>query len=308
MFSAAMAERSLHIPSFMTRKGQPAIQEQGPRPAVAGHPSPDKPLARIKVVTFPQLIKGESWLLEQLHVRNHHILLWTTRGQGRVLLHGIRRGFGAHNALFVPAGKLLAFELGLQVQGQAILIPDDGRVSLPDRTQHLRLTDGLAQAEMTSVFDALRRELHEDRPFLAEALNAHVHLMAITLRRQIQEAGPLPPARAAERLVRRFCDLIAQDFRSGQGMAAYADRLDITPTHLTRVCRQCAGLTAADMLSQMIQHEARSLLIHTDLPINEIATSLGFGSAAYFTRFSQQHFGHAPSQIRKNARGENARV
>ncbi|MEP2530590.1 AraC family transcriptional regulator [Shimia sp.] len=267
------------------------------------HPAPDAPLSQIKVLTLAQLTKGEPWLLEQLHVRNHHILLWTTRGQGRVLLHGLRRGFGAHNAVFIPAGKLLAFELGLQVQGQAILIPDDGRVTLPDRTQHLRLTDGLAQAELTGIFDAMRRELHEDRPFLAEAMNAQAHLMSISLRRQVQTAGPLPPAKAAERIVRRLCDLLARDFRSGQSMAAYAEQLDITPTHLTRVCRQSAGLTAADMLSQMIQHEAHSMLIHTDKPINEIATDLGFGSAAYFTRFSQQHFGHAPSQVRKRAQG-----
>lgn len=291
----------------MTRPGQQPLQS-AKSASVPRHPSPDRPLSQIKVLTIAQLVKGEPWLLEQLHVRHHHILLWTTRGQGRVLLHGLRRGFGPHNALFIPAGKLLAFELGLQVQGQAILIPDDGRVTLPDRTQHLRLTDGLAQAEMTGILDDMRRELHEDRPFVAEALNAQAHLMSIALRRQIQSIGPLPPAKAGERLVRRFCDLLALEFRSGQSMAAYAEQLDITPTHLTRVCRQCAGLTAADMLSQMVQHEARALLIHTEKPINEIAASLGFGSAAYFTRFSQQHFGHAPSQIRKQAQGDRPRI
>lgn len=84
-------------------------------------------------------------------------------------------------------------------------------------------------------------------------------------------------------------------------MQDYAEDLDITPTHLTRVSRQCSGLTAADMLSQVVQHEARMMLNRTDLPINEVAQALGFGSAAYFTRFSQQHFGAAPSQIRKAA-------
>ncbi|WP_243403738.1 helix-turn-helix domain-containing protein [Shimia abyssi] len=255
------------------------------------------------MLTFAQLTNKEPWLLEQLHLRNHHILLWTTRGQGRVLLHGLRRGFGAHNAIFIPAGKLLAFELGLQVQGQALLIPDDGRVGLPDRTQHLRLSDGQTQAELTSIFDAMRREIHEERPFLSEALNAHAQLMSITLRRLVQTADPTPPARAAERLVRRFCDLLSKDFRTGQPMATYAEALDITPTHLTRVCRQCAGLTAAEMLSQTVQHATRSMLISGDMAMQDIAASLGFKSAAYFTRFCQQNFGHSPSQIRKNARG-----
>nr|WP_279391816.1 helix-turn-helix domain-containing protein [Shimia aestuarii] len=84
-------------------------------------------------------------------------------------------------------------------------------------------------------------------------------------------------------------------------MATYAEELEITPTHLTRVCRQCAGLTAADMLNQMVQHEARVLLTRSDLPVQDIADYLGFGSAAYFSRFSQQHFGASPTQLRKSS-------
>ncbi len=293
----------------MTRPGMGAMTAPTPKPAPppsaapAAMPiAPDQPLGQICVETLASLTKGTPWLLEQLHVRSHHILLWTTRGQGRALLHGLRRGFGAHNAIFVPAGKLFAFELGLQVQGLATLIPDDGRVTLPDRTQHLRLQDGTEQLEFTAILDALRRELHDERPFMAEALNAHARLLSVALRRDIQEAGPQPPARASERIVRRYCDILASEFTRGHPMAWYADQLDITPTHLTRVCRQSAGLTAAEMLTQMTQHRARSLLMDSDLPINRIAESLGFGSAAYFTRFCQQHFGAAPSQVRKQAR------
>ncbi|GAA6181943.1 MULTISPECIES: helix-turn-helix transcriptional regulator [unclassified Shimia] len=258
-------------------------------------------LSQIQVTSLANMTKGAPWILEQLHVRDHHILLWTTRGQGRVLLHGLRRGFGAHNAIFVPAGKVFSFELGLQVQGLATLIPNDGRATLPDRTQHLRLQDGTEQAELTAILDALRRELHQERALMSEALNAHARLLSVTLRRDIQSAGAQPPARASERIVRRFCDILATEFTSGRPMAWYADQLDITPTHLTRVCRQAAGLTAAEMLSQMVQHRARCLLRDSEAPINRVANALGFGSAAYFTRFCQQHFGASPSQLRKSA-------
>ncbi|MEQ9693447.1 helix-turn-helix domain-containing protein [Shimia sp. SDUM112013] len=250
-------------------------------------------------MTLAQMTRDGAWQLEQLHVRDHHLLIWITRGQGRLLLHGLRRGFGAHNAIYIPAGKLFAMDTGRHIQGQALVVPADGRVQLPDRTQQLRLQDGLAQAELTGLFDDMRREIHENRPFLAEALVAQASLMSIWLRRQIQLHGPAPRASAAERLVRRYSDLLAESFHTGRAMASYAEELEITPTHLTRVCRQCAGMTAADMLSQMVQHEARCLLRQSDMPINEIASELGFGSAAYFSRFSQQHFGATPSQIRK---------
>ncbi|SHJ26395.1 AraC family transcriptional regulator, transcriptional activator of pobA [Shimia gijangensis] len=255
----------------------------------------------IQVMTLAQMTHGGLWQLEQLHVRDHHLFLWITRGQGRLLLHGLRRGFGAHNAIFIPAGKLASIEVGRHIQGQALIIPNNGRVQLPDRTQQLRLQDGLAQAELTGLFDDLRRELHEDRPFVNESLTAIASLVSIWLRRQMQIQGAPPLASAAERIVRRFCDILSDNFQSGRPMQDYAEDLGITPTHLTRVSRQCSGLTAADMVSQVVQHKARIMLTQTDLPINEIADKLGFGSAAYFTRFSQQHFGAAPSQVRKTA-------
>ena len=306
-----MSRKNLHIPSFMTSPqsggmARPVVEKPLKDPIhkiisePLAQPAP-QPSSGIQVMTLAQLSHGGLWQLEQLHRRDHHLFLWITRGQGRLLLHGLRRGFGAHNAIFVPAGKLVAMEVGRHIQGQALIVPNDGRVQLPDRTQQLRLQDGLAQAELTGLFDHLRRELHEHRPLMNEALNSFASLVSIWLRRQMQFQEPPPLASAAERIVRRFCDLLSEGFQSGRPMQDYAEDLGITPTHLTRVSRQCAGLTAADMLSQVVQHEARMMLTRTDLPINEIADQLGFGSAAYFTRFSQQHFGAAPSQIRKAA-------
>ncbi|MBR9842212.1 MAG: helix-turn-helix transcriptional regulator [Rhodobacteraceae bacterium] len=298
-----MADDTVHIPSFLKRTpeaARPFSQSTEAYPAPPETPMPPQVNA-IQVHTLSQMTVGGSWQLEQLHQRDHHLFLWITRGQGRILLHGLRRGFGAHNAIFVPAGKLFAMEYARQVQGQVLLIPDDGRVILPDRTHQLRIQDGLAQAELTGLFDDMRRELGEARPLLPEAMTALASMVSIWLRRQMLHAGAQPRTSAAERLVRRFSDLLAEDFRSGNSMASYAEALDITPTHLTRVCRQCAGLTAADMLNQMVQHEARILLTRSDLPVQDIADHLGFGSAAYFSRFSQQHFGASPTQLRKSS-------
>lgn len=259
------------------------------------------PTTGIRILTLAQMSLGESWQLELLHRRDDHVLVWTTRGQGRILLHGLRRGFGAHNAIFIPAGKLFALDMGRHVIGQALLVPADGRVSLPERTQHLRLQDGLAQGEFTGLLDMIRRETEDGKPHLDEALRTHGALVSIWLRRQVLLADPEPTLNAADRLVLKFCDLLSQRYHSGQSAADYAEELGITPTHLARVCKTRAGHSAAELITQVIQHEARRLLTRSRLPINEIASHLGFGSAAYFSRFSQQHFHRSPSQIRKLA-------
>ncbi len=110
-----------------------------------------------------------------------------------------------------------------------------------------------------------------------------------------------PEPNAAERLVVAFTDLAERHFRSGRPMADYAEMLDVTPTHLSRVCRQCAGMTAADILSERVLHAARTELADTDTPVGEIARGLGFSSAAYFTRFIQHHTGLTPTALRQTA-------
>ena len=67
--------------------------------------------AGIRLVSPGQL---PPWQYGLLHDRPAMTLLWLTRGQGRITVNGIRRGLGAHNAVFVPPGVLFAFDPGPQ--------------------------------------------------------------------------------------------------------------------------------------------------------------------------------------------------
>ena len=84
-------------------------------------------------------------------------------------------------------------------------------------------------------------------------------------------------------------------------MADHADALRVTPTHLTRACKAATGKTAADLLTERILYEARVLLVTTRVPAQDIARFLGFGSAAYFTRFILHHTQSTPTGLRKAA-------
>ena len=77
-----------------------------------------------RLLTLAQLAASGAWQLDLVHDRPVSLLIWITRGQGLALLDGARRGVGAHNALFVPAGNLMALDLGRQGFGQALILPD----------------------------------------------------------------------------------------------------------------------------------------------------------------------------------------
>ena len=237
--------------------------------------------ASLQIKTLAQLAGGNTWRLGLAHDEAFHILFWFTRGQGRILLEGRRRGLGPHNAVYVPAGTLFSLDPGPQTLGQAVIIPVGTSLRLPDMPRHLRVRDVLVQSEISGIIEAAHREQSQMRPLAHDALEAHVALISVWLRRQIALEEHVPdPRTAGERL---------------------SQELGVTPTHLTRAVKAATGKTAADLVTERVVHAARILLETTNHPARNIAQHLGFGSAAYFTRFMQQHSGRSPSQLRKDA-------
>jgi AraC family transcriptional regulator, transcriptional activator of pobA len=264
-------------------------------------------LAGIHISSIAQMARGAAWRLEQLHSREHHLVLWITRGQGRMILQGLRSGIGTHNAVFVPAGTLLALDLGKQCSGLAAHLPPQrdpaGDIGLPEEPQHLRIRNVQAQAEMSGILDAMQREQTAQRPHADEVMRAQSMLLSVWLRRQmIEHADDGPKVSAAHRLVQAYCALVARDYASAKLMGDYAAELGVTPTHLTRSCREASGLTAADILTQRSLYAARDMIETTDLPLQDIGQSLNFSSPAYFSRFVQHHTGHSPSMLRRSAK------
>lgn len=259
--------------------------------------APDAP----QLLSIGQLMAGGHWKLELLHDRGWDVFFWITKGQGVAILDGVRTGIGVHNALLVPARHLFSLELGRQGYGQALVLPRDTDLGFPQDLYHLRLRDVTAQAELTSLLEALGREQSAGAAFSDEAAFAYARLIAIWFRRQLARHGDPAKSSAAQRLVRAYAARIVTHHASPATVADHAEALDVTPTHLNRVCKSVCGQTASAMLTERVLHAARVFLEETQVPIQDIARHLGFGSAAYFTRYVQTHTGDTPSSLRQKS-------
>lgn len=265
--------------------------------------APDLPLVRI--VPIQRLAQGGKWRVEAMRSYSTPLLLWFTRGQGRITSGGVTRGYGPHNLIFLPPGTMHGFELTSHVHGTAVFLPQGGDLKLPDRQVHLRIRDAVPQGEMSVQIDNIQRELDGNKPGRARAIRHHLGLLSVWLERQVlsdAEAGAAVAkgsSKAAVRIARAFADMVERDFRSGKTLADYAAELGVTPTHLSRVCRETCGRPASELLHDRQFFEARRLLAETRLPIQDIAASLGFGSAAYFSRSFQARTGKTPSVFRR---------
>lgn len=258
--------------------------------------------AHPQLLTLAQWVGPGGWRASLPHSDPCHVFLWITRGQGRCLVGGRRRGLAVHTALVLPAESLFALDPGAQSFGLACRIPPRTGILMPDEPVLLRIRDPRAQADLTTLLETMQREQNEARDFTDEAMTAHAHLLTVWLRRaMLGTADETDDPSSAHRLVEAYAALIERDYATGVSMQDLARRLGVTPTHLSRVCKSTAGLTASAMLTGRVLHAARDLLETTQRPANQVAAELGFNSAAYFSRFILRHTGKTPSDLRRAA-------
>ncbi|MDA7424246.1 helix-turn-helix transcriptional regulator [Thalassococcus lentus] len=284
-----------NIPSFL-RKGAAMPPPPPKRSSQEAQPV-------VRAGSFALIAQPAPWRFALTHDRSEDLLLMITRGQGRVTVGGVRLGLGLNHAVFVPGGTLFSLDIPSNTQALLATFPRFSPGDGPQESLHLAVRDSLAQAELTGYIDSMRRELSQGRPDHDSAVGAYIRLIGVWLRRQV-EAGETvnQKTNAARRLSRRYAQAVARGFRSDRLVNDYASALDVTTTHLTRVCKSSCGKTAADLLTERKLHAARVALELPSPPIKQIAEDLGFHSSAYFTRFIKNQTGQAPSALRRQAK------
>ena len=256
--------------------------------------------SQMRLVAIPRLAAGGRWRVEAMRTLSEPCFLWFTKGQGRITIAGMTRGYTAHNAIYIPAGVMHGFEVGPQVFGTAVFFGRDTAVALPATPQHLRIREVHAQQDVNMVLDMIQREMDADTPAHDRAAGHYLGLLGVWLERQAVRAAPeTPRPDAARRLVARYTALMEREFRRGVGVGELAVALGVTPTHLTRCCRAACGRSAIDLLQDRRIFEARRMLSETDMAVGRIGTSLGFASPAYFTRAFAHLTGVSPTAFRR---------
>jgi AraC family transcriptional activator of pobA len=203
-----------------------------------------------------------------------------------------------------------AFDYEPGAVGRQVTVPSarltralDGSPALAARLTGTHVLQGDAlradAAAASALFDGLAAEFAHHEPGRTEVLQAQLVILASWFLRRVGGV-PHDEVRRALRdtLVQRFRSLLELHLRQHRPLAFYAERLDVTADHLSRVCRSVTGLSALDLLHERMLVEARRLLAYTQAPVAEVATELGFDDAAYFSRFFARRGGQSPIAYR----------
>lgn len=101
-----------------------------------------------------------------------------------------------------------------------------------------------------------------------------------------------------ENIIKSFIELLVVNYREEHKVEFYASRLNITPRYLTLIVKRITGQTITDFIFEMLHSEARNLLIHSRMSIQEIAALLHFSDQSSFTKFFKRRAGISPMDFR----------
>lgn len=244
-----------------------------------------------------------AWQLDMNRHYDMHQFFWITRGGGRARIDGVTHGFGANTAVFIPNMTVHGFEFTSSTVGWVVSIVGELPIALPETATLNSLPSPTEQAYLTGAFTNLNAEYTAQSDERQDALLHHAGLLAIRYRRMKSEGmrQVFSKDTARRRLMRKFIERLEDRFDSEDTVRDYAGALEVTTTHLTRICRETTGKPATKLIQDRTMLAARRSLAHTDQQVSKIADNLGFHNPAYFSRVFTASTGKSPRAFRYEA-------
>jgi len=156
------------------------------------------------------------------------------------------------------------------------------------------------RAAWEARLDAIARELEEGDYGSTEAIAAHLTLLLVDLARHSPAEARITDGGTT--LLDEALGYIDAHYREPISLQDTARAVHVSAGHLTTVIGRLTGRTVHEWITHRRLAEARRLLAHTDLGIDEIGRRVGYRDPSYFARAFRRQHDRSPRSWRAAAR------
>lgn len=145
------------------------------------------------------------------------------------------------------------------------------------------------------------KSLRYGNGFMSETQMSLAYSMLILNLGYIYKQKPnLEPARynRNQEIVKELVRIVIQYYKTERNVSFYAEKMHLSPQHLSTTIKKITGKTLTDIISSFIIHDAQAKLRSTEMTIQEIAYSLNFPDISFFGKYFKRYTGMSPKQYR----------
>lgn len=101
-------------------------------------------------------------------------------------------------------------------------------------------------------------------------------------------------------IVRELIHMAIQNYKHERNVSFYADKLHLSPQHLSTTVKKVTGKTLTEIISKLVIQDAQAKLRSSEMTIQEIAYSLNFPDISFFGKYFKRYTGMSPKQYRNS--------
>ena len=146
--------------------------------------------------------------------------------------------------------------------------------------------------------DNICRPSKETPKIIQSLIQAFVYTIISIMDKGNQEAGTFKGTRN-EQLFEKFMSLLSQYHSRERSVSFYADKMCLTSNYLSGEIKANSGKTASEWINEYVILEAKTLLMYSELSVQEISYRLNFPTQSSFGKYFKKQTGFGPMEFRK---------
>jgi len=265
----------------------------------------DKINADFEIVTVERFFATRpKKLLEKDYRLDFWALIYITEGNGRHSIDFTDYKYQSGDMIVIPKNRVHAFRVNYNVRGYIININEPFFIESNETRDmdmlaffETPLSQPILRVDMSSgatshqLIDLIYKEY-----LLAKDENANKLIKslmgAFVYSIRCENAGEIRHfSKAAYRYYFEYRELVERHFTELKSVADYEPLMGITKKTLNAACRDCADISAKELITNRVILEAKRLLVQNELRNYEISDFLGFDEPANLANFFKRNTG-----------------
>ena len=251
------------------------------------------------------------------HRHDYYTILFVEDGAGKHIIDYEPYDINPPAFYFISKGQIHFWKLKKPLIGRVLLFPREFLIPPAEKKNNheddLVIFNSLSNAPYVCIADDNLPKVHELLTNLSEEysrqsecspsiLRAYLHILLVNLLRIYAQELPTNILDTTNSMVRKFRQLVSENYLTVRSVQEYADLIGISATHLRDTVKDITGYSPGQLIRQEIIFEAKRRLANTELTTAEIGYALNFDDTSYFSRFFKRETGKSPSNYREEIR------
>jgi len=269
---------------------------------------------QFELYSLDEYLKESDSCANEPHIHSFYQIIWFTKGKGKHFVDFNEYDFSENTIFFIPKGQIHYFDNspcdGYVIHfNETFLVDDEDEVNIFlkhnifnsfESEPFFRIPKDRTK-ELQHIVDQMEDEIKYPYKFAHKDFLKHLLNLFLIL---IQRSGERNSCRQLSInnpyhiLFVKFRQSLEANYRRIHTVSEYANLLNISTKTLTNYTKLVSFQTPLEIINERIILEAKRLLTHSGLNINEIGFELGFEDPSYFVKFFKRQAKMSPREFR----------